>query len=187
MLLKLPLVLFFGLPLHLGAAECNVFRTIPIRLIDEAAVPPKVVVAAEREAAYVLKSLCVDVEWVPGLSTKALEMRITVAPLGPEITNRSLGITFLDADGGNHGAVFLSRVHELQRQYGATIGLGELLGYVLAHEIGHALLNSRVHSPEGVMIAHFGETEIYRAAQRRLRFTRSNREMFARGQIARRF
>jgi hypothetical protein len=187
MLLKIPLVFLLGLSLHLGAAECDVIHTVPIRLIDEAAVPPKVVVAAEREAAYILKSLCVDVEWAAESVTNALEMRITVAPLGPEITNRSLGITFLDADRGNRGTIFLSRVRAVEEPYASRIGMGRLLGCVLAHEIGHLLLNSRAHSPEGVMIAYFGEAEISRAAQRRLTFTHADREMFLRTQIARRF
>jgi hypothetical protein len=177
MLLKMPLVLLFGLSLPLGATECNVIRTVPIRLINEAAVQPKLVTAAEREAAYILKSLCVDLDWAAGPSTKALEMHITVAPLGPEITNRCLGITFLDAARGNRGTIFLSRVYALQAPYASRIGMGRLLGCVLAHEIGHLLLNSRAHSPEGVMIAHFGEAEVFQAAQRRLTFTRADREM----------
>jgi hypothetical protein len=40
------------------------------------------------------------------------------------------------------------------------------------------LLNSNAHSPEGIMIAKFGDAEMRKAAQRRLIFTRSNREMF---------
>ena len=187
MLLKTPLFLFLVLSLHLGAAECNVFRSVPIRLINEAAVNPKVVIAAQREAEYVLKSLCVDLEWAAGPGINALEMRITVAPLGPGITKGSLGITILDADRGNRGAVFASRVRALQAAYKSRIDAGRLLGCVLAHEIGHLLLNSRAHSPEGVMAAHFRHAEIYRAAQRRLTFTRADRERFFGTQIARGF
>jgi hypothetical protein len=178
MLLKMPLVLLFVLSLPLGATECNVIRTVPIRLINEAAVQPKLVTAAEREAAYILKSLCVDLDWAAVPSTKALEMHITVAPLGPAITKDSLGVTIFNALDGNHGAVFLSRVRALQAPYASRIGLGRLLGCVLAHEIGHLLLSNRTHSPEGVMIAHFGEAEVFKAAQSRLTFTRADREIF---------
>jgi hypothetical protein len=183
--LKIPLVLFFSVSLQLGATECTVLRSVPIRLINEAAVQPNVVAAAQQEAAYVLKSLCVHIEWTAGPSTKALDMRITPAPLGPEITSRSLGVTFLDANQDNRGTVFLSRVLALQVSYASRISLGRLLGCVLAHEVGHVLLNSKAHSPEGVMIAHFGEAEISRAAQRHLTFTRPDREMFLSMQIAR--
>jgi hypothetical protein len=187
MLLKTSLVLLFSLSLHLGATECNVIRTIPIRLINDAAVKPKVVIAAQQEAAYVLKSLCVQVEWAAGPLTEALEMRIVTAPVGPGITEGCLGITLLNALHGNRGAVFISRVHALQERHKSLIGLAALLGCVLAHEIGHLLLSSRAHSVGGVMIAKFGEVEIYRAAQRRLTFTPFDREVFFRMQIARHF
>lgn len=188
MLLKTPLLfLFFALLFHLGATDCNVIRTVPIRLINEAAVKPKLVIAAQQEAAWVLESLCVAVEWAAGPSIKALEMHIVVGPAGPGITEGALGITTLNPLYGNRGAVFLSRVRALQARHATLIGLGRLLGCVLAHEIGHLLLNSRAHSLGGVMIRNFGEAEIYSAAQRRLTFTAFDREMFFRTQIARRF
>lgn len=163
------------------------FRPVPIRLIDEAAVPPNVVIAARREAAYILTSLCVDVEWTAEASTKALEIHITDAPIGPEITNRSLGVAFFKANRDSRGTIFLSRVRALQAPYASRIELGRLLGCVLAHEIGHLLLNTKAHSPEGTMVAHFGKAEIERAAQRRLTFTRPDRERFLGRQLERRF
>lgn len=63
MIPKTPLLLFLGLSLQLGATECGVLRTVPIRLINDAAVKPKVMIAPQQEAAYVLESLCVQVEW----------------------------------------------------------------------------------------------------------------------------
>jgi hypothetical protein len=41
------------------------------------------------------------------------------------------------------------------------------------------LLNSNAHSPEGIMRANFGDAEMQKASQRRLIFTRSDREMFS--------
>jgi len=124
----------------------------------------------------VLKSLCVEVEWV---ETPALEMRIIVGRLGAGVTEHALGITILAAGHRNRGAVFFSRVRAFEAEYGYLIDLGKLLGCVLAHEIGHLLLGTTAHSPEGIMIANFGEAEVLRAAQRRLRFTPSDREMFS--------
>jgi hypothetical protein len=179
MLLKTLLLFSFGLSLQLAAAGCDTLRIVSIRLINDAAVNPGVMMAARREAAYVLKSLCVQVEWAATASTQALEMRMVVEPLSTGITDRALGITVLDALRGNCGAVFLSRVCAMKQKYGYPIDLGRLLGCVLAHEIGHMLLNSNAHSPEGIMIAHFGDAEMQKAGQRHLIFTRSNREMFS--------
>lgn len=107
-------------------------------------------------------------------------MRIIAGQLGPGITESALGITILAADHHNRGAVFFARVRAMEDVYGYLIDLGRLLGYVLAHEIEHLLLNSKAHSPEGIMIANFAEPEVLRASQRRLRFTPSDREIFSR-------
>jgi hypothetical protein len=100
-------------------------------------------------------------------------------PIADGVTKYALGLTVLDAIHGNRGAIFLSRVRAAETVYGRFVDLERLLGCVLAHEIGHMLLNSNAHSPEGIMIAKFGDAEMRKAAQRRLIFTRSNREMFS--------
>lgn len=189
MIYKTPLLFFFGLSLHLGAAECNVMRTVPIRLFNDAAVTPRVVIAAQSEATWILRSLCVEIEWVQSPSPKALEIFIIAAPLRQSTTPFALGMTILNTEYGSRATVFLSRVssgvREASRSYLSTIRLHVLLGCVLAHEIGHMLLNTNAHAPAGVMIAAFGEPELLRAEQRRLIFTPSDREIFLR-QIARR-
>jgi putative NADH-flavin reductase len=73
-----------------------------------------VTIAARQEAAYVLKSLCVQIVWTERPSTQALEMRMIVGPLGASTTERALGITILDALHGNRGAIFLSRVRAME-------------------------------------------------------------------------
>jgi hypothetical protein len=179
MLLKTLLLFSFCLSLQLAAADCGVLRTVPIRLINDAAVEAKVMVAAQQEAAYVLKSLCVHLDWTAGSSAQALEMRTLIAPVADGITTHALGLTVLDAVRGNRGAIFLSRVRVAEAVYGRLLDFGKLLGCVLAHEIGHMLLNSNAHSPEGIMIANFGDAEMRKAAQRRLLFSRSDRVLAA--------
>lgn len=176
--------LFLGLSLHLRAAECNVIRTVPVRLFNDAAVPPKIMIAAQNEAAWVLRSLCVKIEWFRSPLAQALEIRVIPAPLPHSTSEFALGMTTLNPEGGNRATVFFSRVRETRRPYFSPIRLDVLLGCVLAHEIGHMLLSTTAHSPEGVMVAHFGEDEVFSAAQGRLVFTRSDRETFSRSQIA---
>lgn len=180
---KILLIFLFGLSLRAGAEECSLVHTVPIRLVNEAAVPPRILTAAQREAAYILKSLCVDLEWHSELGTDAIEMRITPAPIGPDIPQGALGITFLDPTSTNRRTVFFSRVRALGRTYGRLVTLPGLLGCVLAHEIGHLLLGSRTHSREGIMIPNFERAELLKAGQRGLLFTRENREMFLNSQV----
>ena len=157
---------------------CELIRPIPIRIVNEAAIHPKLVAAAQREAAYILKSLCVELEWTAEPVSSALELRITAAPIGFEITQHSLGVTFFNNAEGSRGTVFFSRVRAVLQMYGPLVSPTRLLGCVLAHEIGHLLLGTKVHSPEGIMVANFRRADLLKASQRRLLFTSGDREIF---------
>jgi len=182
---KILVIFLFGLSFDAGAAPCSSVRTVPIRLLNEAAVPPTVLTAAQQEAVYILKSLCVHLEWTAESVSDAMEMRTTPAPVGPGVTKGSLGITFLDQSGTNRGTVFFSRVFAVERTYGRLVSLERLLGCVLAHEIGHLLLGTKAHSRGGIMVANFDQAELLKAGQRRLLFTRDDREMFFTHQVGR--
>jgi len=115
-----------------------------------------------------------------------LEIFIVAAPLRQSTTPFALGMTILNVEYGNRATVFFSRVREASRSYFSTIRLHVLLGCVLAHEIGHMLLNTTAHSAAGVMVAEFRGLEMLRAEQHHLIFTRSDREVFVLSQLARR-
>ena len=71
----------------------------------------------------------------------------------------------------DHAGVFLSRVRQTVAGNVGIIDIPELLGYVMAHEIGHLLLHSTLHSGEGIMRAQFRSADLKKAAQRQLKFT----------------
>jgi len=52
----------------------------------------------------------------------------------------------------------------------SNAGRGMLLGYVMAHEIGHLLLHHPSHSPAGIMRAQWDEDDMLRLAQGALSF-----------------
>ena len=138
MIAKTLLIFFLGLSFHLGAGECNVMCTVPVRLFNDAAVPSKMVIAAQNEAAWVLRSLCVEIEWVRSPSTQApstqapstqapltqaLDIRIIATPLPYSTSAFALGMTMLNVERGNRATVFFSRVRETRRQYSSLIRL----------------------------------------------------------------
>ena len=51
------------------------------------------------------------------------------------------------------------------------IGLDQVLGHAIAHEIGHILLGSNSHGPRGLMKAKWGSEDIKRAGKGDLLFT----------------
>jgi hypothetical protein len=154
-----------------------------VKLFDEATVGNTVLQVAEQEAAWLLKAVCVEVTWifcpvitvanrVPcGAPVGAIEVHILPSPLAAEFSKTAMGIAVLTAVFSGHAAVFLSRVRQTAESEPGIIGMPELLGHVMAHEIGHLLLRSSAHSSEGLMRADFRPSDLKKAAQRRLRFT----------------
>lgn len=51
------------------------------------------------------------------------------------------------------------------------IGLDQVLGHAIAHEIGHILLGSNSHGSRGLMKAKWGQEDIKRAGKGDLLFT----------------
>jgi hypothetical protein len=56
-----------------------------------------------------------------------------------------------------------------------------MLGYTLAHEIGHILMETDGHSWEGVMKAHWDHNDLMEMAHGDLRFTERDRQAIVRG------
>jgi hypothetical protein len=54
---------------------------------------------------------------------------------------------------------------------GCELTLGELLGYGIAHEIGHLLLDTPGHTPSGLMCANWGAGELRLAGRGALSFS----------------
>jgi hypothetical protein len=154
------------------AEVCPEMRPVQVYLPIAAPIDAGVLAAAREEAAWVLRSLCVAVEWSAAGSPDALLVRILPGPLTADPTPDALGLA-MPAVG--RGAVFLSRVREKVDANPGRIGLPTLLGCVLAHEIGHLLLKTTGHSPAGIMSPDFRKPELEKAAQRQLVFSAADR------------
>ena len=65
--------------------------------------------------------------------------------------------------------VFLDRVASLSEE--GEISIGQFLGNVIAHEIGHLLLGPNSHGGLGIMAARWSKQDIWRMSGGGLRFT----------------
>jgi hypothetical protein len=164
-------------------ADCTAWERLPVKLFNDAAVGSEVLQPAKEEAAWLLKSICVDVTWVPcrvvtrsnlipcQAPLRAIELHFLSSPGTNDFGEDTLGIAMPHFGSGDHAGVFLSRVRHKAAQNVDLIDLPELLGYVMAHEIGHLLLHSTVHSSEGLMRTEFRREDLKKAGQRQLKFT----------------
>ncbi len=181
-----------------------------ISVYNEACVPDTDVAKAEATARYVLERAGVHVLWTnrsgqvlsgtePGRVddvSKRLYVHILQQPRGP--SSDVFGMAFSSPDGlGRYIDVFYDPIQALSYQH---LSSGELLGYVIAHEIGHLLLGLKAHSRIGIMKPNWGSAELREASMGQLLFSaaessritvkfgakRIRERALAEGQIARR-
>ena len=159
---------------------------ITARVFNQAHVPQSVLVSAEKEAAYALGTAAVEALWVncdrPGPCDEAVSpdefeilVRETALPNFPnEGGVEAMGRCLLPRD--QPGYYALAYYNEIRDFAKGTSGIstGEILGYVIAHEIGHLLLGAD-HQDGTIMQSRWGKVELEMIATRQLRFNRSQR------------
>jgi hypothetical protein len=165
---------------------CAAWELLPVKVFDESSAGANVLETAKKEAAWLLKSVCVEVIWIPcdvvttakpvpcSAPPRALELHILEKPLSAEVPPNVMGTAVLLTGYSARAGVYFSHVRQTVNADPGIIGVPGLLGHVMAHEIGHLLLGSVIHS-EGIMQATFRRAELKKAAQRRLGFSPQQR------------
>ena len=106
---------------------------------------------------------CARFEWPTHLAVRVL-------PQSRSSTNEVFGVAFLSAEGtGCYSDVFYDRATELHTNW--NVGLADILGSVMAHELGHLLLGSNSHTSTGIMSARWQGEELRRLSRGGLSFT----------------
>ena len=84
---------------------------------------------------------------------------------------RQFGLAVLNNEGGfpNQAYVFIQRAVHLGKV--EMVPWTIILGHLIAHEIGHLLLVTNSHFPQGIMRADWRRTEVKQALMGRLTFT----------------
>lgn len=182
MLLRIAGFIILSLTVVGQSVACDAARDLPIKLFNEVHVQPASLHGAEREAAWLLGLACVKVTWIhcpvpvgpPTVPCGAADMELHVLahPLTEDFSGEALGFAMPSR---GHAAVFVSRIQETAQSSG-LIEVADLLGYAMAHEIGHVLLRSTAHSSEGLMRGHYQASDLKRAAAGLLKFTSRERD-----------
>jgi hypothetical protein len=107
---------------------------------------------------------CVSFEWPTHLALR-------VVPQDERSTNEVFGAAFLSDEGtGCYSDVFYDRIIRLHAQW--NVDLADILGNVMAHELGHLLLGSNSHAGTGIMRARWQGEELRRVSRGGLGFTK---------------
>jgi hypothetical protein len=172
---------------------------ITVRVYNYVKMAPQALAAGEREATKIFRRAGLEVEWVDltdcreggrtdchsPLGPADLVLRILARALDQDPAGETLGVALIPLDGsdGTYAAVFHAGVEQLSRT-GAS-SQAQIMGCLVAHEIGHLLLGSDAHSATGVMRPYWTSEELERGAGGQLDFTPQQSEKLRAG-VARR-
>lgn len=140
-----------------------------VQTYDATGVSPRTLDEARSSASVVLAAAGIDPIWRPCRAAGCIqrpkpphEVMIRIVKSTPLSEPGSLGFAAIDL--ANHdgvlATVYLDRIDALAAQAGAD--RGELLGRVIAHEIGHLILGTTRHSSIGLMRATWTAAELRR-------------------------
>ena len=106
---------------------------------------------------------CARFEWPAYLAVR-------IVPRSMHSASEVFGVAFLSEEGiGCYSDVFYDRALELHADW--NVGLSDILGNVMARELGHLLLGSNSHSGTGIMRAQWQGEELRRLSRGSLSFT----------------
>jgi hypothetical protein len=157
---------------------------IQIAVYDRAEVGPKRLSVAQNLTGKILLASGVETKWTVGPISDLQRLEIdfsprtsgecasapTPSPLRVQVLARApsgvsvqtLGFSLPCATGGIQVTIYADHVAKLSET--ATPTFSRVLGYAVAHELGHVLLHSAEHEDSGLMKAVWSKTDWQRAA-----------------------
>jgi hypothetical protein len=162
--------------------------SLTVSIFNDAGVPTSVLQQAESRARAVLSDAGVSLTWldcgVPGhwraeLGCQAIAFptHFSVRLVGGRkaVSNDTFGQSYLNERGeGNYANVYVTPLSSAKAL--SVIQEGDLLGYVVAHELGHLLLGKESHSAGGLMRARWEVAELQKGSRGTLLFSRDEAE-----------
>jgi hypothetical protein len=153
-----------------------------VRVLGTQAAPERARRAGERVAAHIFRAAGVTLSWVECAAEKVanpcdvdpepteLWLEMLDHPL-TEIDADSIGfsVAYRGTGAAGYAAVLYPEVSRLARTMQQPVA--DLLGVAIAHEIGHLLLGTKLHSTEGIMSPQIRAEQLGLAGRGQLLFT----------------
>jgi hypothetical protein len=164
-------------------AKSTPIATIMVRLYSEVQLAPRTLGQAEQESVRIFRQAGIEIDWVEcGTFMRPADPRCKISPDPEHLVMRIVrkassaadsvfGMAFLsETDGrGAYGDVFFGSVERLHQECGVSVG--RVLGYVMAHELGHLMLGTKAHTAMGIMQPHWSSEQLRAISQGSLLFT----------------
>ena len=151
-----------------GAAPQHSTHRLTVAVYDYAGIEPATLAYAKQIAGDVYLRAGIEIVWVdPDVFEDAGSLHINLLSREITATSSISRDTVGFATPGSFAAnAIYDRIREVAHDYHLPCGV--MLGYVMAHELGHLLLPAHSHSESGVMRANL---DVQLAAEKKLGFT----------------
>lgn len=159
---------------------------LTVSVHNDAGIPWETLHAAEEEASRVFREAKIEIQWrscrevlegtearqsencAEAVFPKHLHLRIARRSIG--LSPDTMGISFLSKDGtGCQADLFYEEMKGLRQR--GKVSLPIILGHVAAHELGHLLLGTNSHTPQGIMRSVWGHDELVSVSRGALFFS----------------
>jgi len=159
---------------------------VHLSVFNDAGIPADTLAQAATRATAILAQSGVELDWLncgrpdpadfspPTTPCSVVawphHLSVRIVPRGRSIGADIFGQAFLDDVGrGAYSNVYYNNL-AANREH-AQLSDGDMLGFVIAHEVGHLLLGSNSHSPSGLMQARWDSSALHSALHNTLFFT----------------
>jgi hypothetical protein len=160
--------------------------SITVRLFNRSGVAAPILNDGESQSGEILRRAGISVFWLNcgrGGTQECVEepsstnFIFTILKQGSAMgSDDALGLAVQDARGsGAYGYIFENRLDDISGQN--HISTSRLLGYALAHEIGHLLKGTHSHSAIGIMSAYWSKYELEQISRGSLSFTQKDEKV----------
>ena len=100
---------------------------------------------------------------------------VRIVPHSLSLSGEAFGVAFVGSDGqGTQADVFYSGIEQLTNDSSANPA--DIMGHVMAHELGHLLLGLNSHSSLGIMQAHWTDRQLRQMSMGFLKFDKRQSE-----------
>jgi len=154
---------------------------LPVTVFDYANVPAQWLSWAEESMSRIYREIGVEITWQDARSEARTGLIVLILPesrsIKESIPQSVIGYSSGTADERRRVAyVLYGRMDQFRLEQVPAIQRANLLGHLMAHEVGHLLLPVQSHSPSGIMRARWSRADLELAQQGRLRFTADQAE-----------
>jgi hypothetical protein len=143
----------------------------------------QLILEAESDASQVFERAGLAVDWIncgqnadSSSESRCLrqvgpnDLVVRIVPRARTLPRWVFGVSFLSEGVGAYADVFLDHVKGIQEDHKET-PLARVVGHVVAHEVGHLLLGTTVHSDTGIMQADWETDQLRKISMGRLLFS----------------